>query len=154
MKYLFLILFAIISCSPNSGSGIDIKNAWIRETPPGATIAALYLDIKNNGDEDQIISISTPVSEYTEIHNTKVAPDGTGKMVKLDKVSIQDGEILKFTPGGKHIMLINLNKSLKAGENYEVNIDFKNSGQKSVNAVVKGFDGGEPQDNSVHSMDH
>jgi len=154
MNYLILILFALISCSQNAGGGIEIKNAWIREAPPGATVAALYLEINNNDGEDQILSINTPVSELAEFHNTQVTPDGTGKMVKLENLSIQSGEQLKFSPGGKHIMLINLNKVLKAGEVYEVTIDFKNSGQKTVNAVVKGFDSGKDEDHSGHSMDH
>ena len=154
MKYLIIILFALISCSQSSGGGIEIKDAWIREAPPGATVAALYLEINNNGGEDQILSVSTPVSEIAEIHNTQVAPDGTGKMVKLENVSIQPGEQIKFSPGGKHIMLINLKNPLKAGDVYIVNLDFKNSGQKSVNAVVKGLDESEVEDHSGHSMDH
>ena len=154
MNYLILLLFALISCSQNTGGGIEIKDAWIREVPPGATVAALYLEINNNGDEDQILSISTPVSEIAEIHNTQVTSDGTGKMVKLENVSIQPGEKLKFLPGGKHVMLINLNKVLNVGQNYEVTIDFQNSGQKSFNAVVKGFDGGEVENHKGHSMDH
>ena len=154
MKFIIIILFALISCSQNSGGGIEIKDAWIRETPPGSTVAALYLELHNNGDEDQILSVSSPVAEFAEIHNTQVASDGTGKMVKLENVSIKPGEQLIFSPGGKHIMLINLNKPLKAGDVYEVTIDFKNSGQKSVNTVVKGLDEGDVEDHSGHSMDH
>jgi len=154
MKFLIIILFALISCSQDTGSGIEIKNAWIREAPPGATVAALYLEINNNGGEDQIVSINTPVSEIAEIHNTQVSPDGTGKMIKLENVSIQSGELLKFSPGGKHIMLINLKKALIPGEVYEVTVDFKNSGQKSVNAVVKGFSNSGDENHSGHSMGH
>lgn len=154
MNYLILILFTLISCSQDTGSGIEVKNAWIREAPPGATVAALYLEINNNGGEDQILSINTPVAQLAEIHNTQVTPDGTGKMVKLENVSIQSGELLEFSPGGKHIMLINLNKVLKPGEVYKVTIDFKKSGLKAVNAVVKGFSGGKGDDHSGHSMDH
>ena len=154
MNYLILMLFTLISCSQNASGGIEIKNAWIREAPPGATVTALYLEINNNVGEDQILSINTPVSELAEIHNTQITSDGTGKMVKLENISIESGELLEYSPGGKHIMLINLNKVLKAGEVYEVTLDFKNSGQKSVNAVVKGFNEGKVENHSGHSMDH
>lgn len=154
MKFILIIMFALMSCGQDTEKGIEINNVWIREAPPGATVAALYFDINNNGGEDYIISINSPVSESAEIHNTQISPDGIGKMVKLDSVLVGPGEKLSFTPGGKHIMFIDLKKKLKPGEMHEVTVDFKNSGQKSVNAVVKGFSEGGGEDHSGHSMDH
>ncbi len=155
MKNLLFILIALtFSCSQGTASGIEIKNAWIREAPPGATLTALYFEIENNGKEDYIVSIETPVSEIAEIHSTEIAADGTGRMVKLENVSIKERGKLSFSPGGKHIMLIDLKEVLKPGETHEVTVDFKNSGKKSVNAVVKGFSNGANENHDGHSMDH
>lgn len=147
-------MFALMSCSQGTEKGIEVNNAWIREAPPGATVAALYFDINNSGADDYIVSIKSPVSEKAEIHNTEVSPDGTGMMVRLDKVSVGSGETLSFTPGGKHIMLIDLIPVLRPGDVHEVTIDFENSGQKTVKAVVKGFGENGGDDHSGHSMDH
>jgi len=154
MKFLLIFVLALIACSQDSGSGIVIKNAWIREAPPGATVTALYLEIDNNGNEDYIMSIYSPVSEIAEIHSTEIAPDGTGKMVMLENVSIKSGGKLSFSPGGKHIMLIDLTEQLKAGDIHEVTVDFKNTGKKSVKAVVKGFSDSGSENHNEHSMDH
>ena len=154
MKLLLFIFITLISCSQQTGSGIEINNAWIREAPPGADVAALYIEIENNGPEDSIVSVSTGVSKTAEIHSTEVAPDGTGKMVRLENVAVPSGKVTTFTPGGKHIMLIDLIKEPKAGENHEVIISFKNSGKKSVNAVVKGFGDNGHENHSGHFMDH
>ena len=139
MKLLLLIFIALISCDQQTGAGVEIKNAWIREVPPGAEVAALYLEIENKGPEDSIVSVSSDVSKTAEIHTTEIAADGTGRMVRLDNVILPSGSVTSFTPGGKHIMLIDLTKPPKAGEKHEVVISFDNSGKQTVTAEVRGF---------------
>jgi len=155
MKYILFIFIALISCNREMNpGGIEITDAWIREAPPGATVAALYLEVKNNGPQDHILSISSPVSEIAEIHNTEISADGTARMVRLENVPVPTGEGLFFLPGGKHIMLIDLKKELTPGDNHEIILEFKNSGKKSVNAVVKGFSSNGYSSDPDHSMDH
>ena len=142
MHLLLIFLIALISCGQASAEGIEIKNAWIRETPPGTDVAALYMEIVNSGPSDRIISIETPVSRTVEFHNTVVSEDGTGKMVRLESPEVPAKGTLSFLPGGKHIMLIGLNEIPKKGGTHEVIIVFENTGKKSVTAEVKGFDDG------------
>ena len=150
MKYLIFILFALASCSQNTDPDIEVINAWIREVPPGSDVTALYLDIKNNGGEDAIVSISSPVSDTAEIHSTEINSDGIAKMVELENVAVPANGVLNLKPGGKHIMLIGLKEPLKPGDVHEVKLNFKSSGEKSANAEVKGFaDGG-----GDHGMHH
>jgi len=73
MKYILFIFIALISCNREMNpGGIEITNAWIREAPPGATVAVLYLEVKNNGPQDHILSISSPVSEIKAIKINKM----------------------------------------------------------------------------------
>lgn len=155
--HIFLIfLFALISCSSQQADpGIELTNAWIRETPPGANVAALYLEIQNKGPEDSIVSVSSPLSKTAEIHSTEVAADGTGSMVRQETVILPSGKVTNLSPGGLHIMLIGLEKVPAAGEKHEVEITFKNSGKQSVVAEVKGFDdSGHDGHHDHHHMDH
>lgn len=154
MKYFIVLFIFLISCSQDTGSGIEITNAWIREVPPGSSVSALYLEIKNKGSEDSIVAISSPVSEIAEIHSTEITPDGTASMVRLETISIPSNGEIHFNPGGKHIMLINLKEGLKAGDLHEVRLEFKNSGVQSVSAVVKGLDSNGEDGHTGHSMDH
>ena len=75
-------------------------------------------------------------------------------MVRLENVAVPSGEELFFIPGGKHIMLIDLKKELTPGDNHEIIMEFKNSGKKSVNAVVKGFSNNGHSSDPDHSIDH
>ena len=141
MKYLLFIFLLGVSCNTGSGKSIEISNAWIRQVPPGSDITALYFEIKNNsGTEDWVVSIETPISDKTEIHNTVVDDNGSAKMVKLKEVKVPSKGIFKFTPGGVHTMLIGLSKEIKAGDQYQININFRNYGDINFTAKVKGPD--------------
>ena len=151
MHLILILLAVLISCGQASAEGIEIKNAWIRETPPGTDVAALYMEVVNSGSADRIISIETPVSRTVEFHDTVISDDGTGRMVRLDSPDVPAKGTLSFLPGGKHIMLIGLNELPKKGEAHEVIIVFENTGKKSVMAEVKGFDDGHENHDHGHS---
>ena len=151
MHLILILLAVLISCGQASAEGIEIKNAWIRETPPGTDVAALYMEVVNSGSADRIISIETPVSRTVEFHDTVISDDGTGRMVRLDSPDVPAKGTLSFLPGGKHIMLIGLNELPKKGEAHEVIIVFENMGKKSVMAEVKGFDDGHENHDHGHS---
>ena len=141
MNYLLLFLLLLLSCNAGGGNSIEIRNAWIRQVPSNSDITALYFEIKNTGsNEDWVVSISTPISDKVEIHNTVIDSNGSATMVKLDEVKISSKENVKFTPGGMHAMLIGLSKEIKAGDEYQIKINFKNYGNKSVTARVKGLE--------------
>lgn len=130
-------------------SGIELKDAWVRGTPPGTTITALYLNIENKGSEkDALVSASSNVSKVAEIHTTSVDDKGVAKMEMLQSLSIPAGAVTKLEPGGIHIMLIDLNKPLKSGESVEVELVFENAGPLKAQAKVKG-----PGDSS-HGHEH
>jgi len=130
-----------LSCNANSGNPIVVSDAWIREVPVNSDVSALYFEVKNSGDgEDWIVSIDTPLSQKAEIHNTLIDSNGSATMVRLEDVKIASGESLKLSPGGMHVMLIGLKENIRAGQEYTVNINFKNSGNEKVTAKVIGLE--------------
>ena len=141
MKYLLLLILFIQACSTGSENSIDISEVWIREVPVNSDITALYFEVKNGGSSDDIIvSVNTHLSEKAEIHNTVINSGGSAKMERLEEVVVPSRDTVSFSPGGMHVMLIGLNKNIKTGEEYQVNINFKNSGNKIVKARVRGIE--------------
>src|SRR5688572_33506174 len=48
---------------------LSVRHPWTHATPPGAKVAAGYLEIRNSGREpDRLIGASTPVAERVELH--------------------------------------------------------------------------------------
>lgn len=124
-------------------SGVEIKDAWLRETPPGTTITALFLNIENKGSQDDALkSASSNVSRVAEIHTTSVDDNGVAKMEMMESVTVPSGGTAKLEPGGIHIMLIDLNEPLKSGEKVEVELVFENAGEVKAEAEVRGLGDG------------
>lgn len=77
---------------------------------------------------------------------TDMAPSPTGttehsggmmKMQKVNSIAIPAGKTTELKPGGYHIMLMELAKPLKAGEEIKVTLIFDKAGKKEVKANVK-----------------
>ena len=74
-------------------------------------------------------------------------------MFPVQFVPVTAGGSQDLKPGSYHIMLINLNKTPKLGEEYELVLTFKNAGIVKTSAVVK--EGGSMQKMEKHgAMEH
>ncbi len=128
---LFLSVFAF--AKPH----IVVENPWVREVPPVSTMSAAFMNIINTGDEgDVLVGVESPASRVAEIHTT-IMEDGMMKMRPLKEVKVPAGGRVDFRPMGKHIMLIDLKKPLKAGDRVRLILIFKKSGRVVVEAPVK-----------------
>lgn len=142
MRTALLTVFLSLVCLSVSyaESGIEINDAWVRETPPGSTITAAYMNIENNGSaEDTLKSASSKVSKSAEIHKTSVDDKGVAKMEMVESVQVPSGSTVKLEPGGMHIMLIGLEEPIKSGDKVEVELVFENEGSVKVEAEVLGI---------------
>lgn len=131
--------FVNFSCAQ---AQIEITDSWVRETPPGTTITAMYMNVENKGDEDDVLtSVSSQISKSAEIHQTSVDDKGVAKMEMVESVSVPAGASVQLKPGGMHIMLIDLEEPLKSGDEVEVELVFEEAGKIKVQAKVVGASG-------------
>ena len=77
---------------------LQIRHPWSRSTPPGAKVAAGYLEVRNNGKQaDRLLSASTPVAKKVEMHVTERA-DEVAKMRELRAFEVPARERLTLEP--------------------------------------------------------
>ncbi|WP_051304057.1 copper chaperone PCu(A)C [Calidithermus chliarophilus] len=135
-----LFLLGLLVLAQNS---LTAQNAWVRLLP--TPNLAAYLTFSNPTDKPvRLLGVSTPVALKAEFHETKTLPASdhnahgqTTTMVPLKDVVVPAKGKLEFKPGGKHIMLLGVKRTLKEGE--KVPLVFRLEGGKSitVQAVVK-----------------
>jgi len=127
---------------------IMIHNPWVRAVPPVSKTSAAYMMIMNHGDkDDQLLSVKSSIAKVIEIHNVK-KENGMMKMYPVKFFEIAAGKTQELKPGGYHLMLMNLSKTLKVGEEIEFMLHFKHSGMVKLIAPVKE---GKP---IKHKMNH
>jgi hypothetical protein len=145
----FLIVFAFSAFAHDFTVGsLHIEHPWSRATPKGASVGAGYLVIENRGaTADRFISVSSAISERSEIHEMAVT-DGVMRMRPLAKgVEIAPGMTAKFEPGGLHIMFPGLKWPLEKGERFKATLNFEKAGAVEVEFVVEAM-GGDHQHQS------
>jgi len=138
----FILLISTVSwqahpAETNAGS-LMIQDPRARATAPGASVGAGYLTIMNMGEqEDLLMRVDAPFAGHTEIHEIKMDGD-VAKMRPLQSgLKIPAGESVNLAPGGLHIMFMDLQHPLKAGNTHTIALHFKYHGEVSVLLTVR-----------------
>jgi periplasmic copper chaperone A len=138
MKRLLVSMLASIllisACSP--GTGIEVSKAWMRPAALGGNGAAYFL-IQNRSDSaDELTGASSDVAQTLELHESKMDGD-VMQMQHAASVPIEENTSLEFEPGGWHVMLIGLNKDLKAGDEIQMTLHFRDHDDITVTVPVQ-----------------
>jgi copper(I)-binding protein len=135
---------ALTACGAAGGSSsITVSNARIPE-PAGPTGAA-YLTIVNDGDgADRLVAIETDVASSAEIHESRLT-NGAMSMQPVEAVDVPAGGRAIFEPGGMHVMLLDVEQDLTAGDTVELSLVFDGAGEQVVNAEVIPLVGGDTE---------
>lgn len=126
-----LSMLALASCAMAQPK---LENAWIRLMPPNATMTAAYAQITSD-KMDRLLSVKTDIAGKAEIHETTME-NGMMSMRPIESVGLEEAEMVELKPQGKHIMLIDLTRALKEGEEVPVVFEFAESGSKTYTFTV------------------
>ena len=115
-----------------------ITQPWSRATPGGAKTGAGYLTIENKGSApDRLVAVSGDVAGRIEVHEMAVN-NGVMTMRPLEKgLVIEPGKTVALSPGGYHLMLMELKSPLKQGDKLPVTLEFEKAGKVAVTLVVQ-----------------
>jgi len=118
VRLLFVVLlFPAAALAHNYEKGdMQVRHPWARATPPGATVAVVYMELRNNGQQpDRLLSASTPLAKRVEPHITEHAGE-VAKMRALRAFEVPGRERLALEPNGAHLMLIDIARPLMLGQ--------------------------------------
>jgi periplasmic copper chaperone A len=120
-----------------SPSSISVVSAWIPHAPPGMSVHAGYLELKNNGPKNmELVAVSSPAYESVELHLSKIV-DGIATMEKLAQISIAPGQVVKFKPGGLHLMLLKPQREVAVGDKIPLLLSFSDGTTVDAIAMVE-----------------
>ena len=128
---------------------LTITDAWIRATPPGARTAAAYLTIANTGAADRLLGGATPAARSVEVH-THVDERGLQRMVRLAELGLPAGETVRLTPGGIHLMLVDVAAPLAAGASVTLSLRFAAAGTLELEVPVVDARASSPTTHLAH----
>ncbi len=123
-----VLLLALMSSGYAQAQSVTVQEAWIRGTVAGqsATGAFMELTAKSNA---RLVGVSTPLTKNAEVHNMTMQ-NGVMKMFPVDGIDVPAGRTVKLASGGYHVMLMNLQKPLNAGDKVPLQLTFELADKK------------------------
>ncbi|MGV9214189.1 copper chaperone PCu(A)C [Micromonospora sp. RB23] len=130
------------SASASATAGVvTIRDPWVKAADKGMTAA--FGTLVNDGDTDVTLTSAATSASPMELHEMTMKD---GKMVMQQK---QGGIVIKarsshaLEPGGDHLMLMNLTKPVRAGDELTVTLTFADGRTQQFTAVAKPFTGAQ-----------
>ncbi|WP_299775164.1 copper chaperone PCu(A)C [uncultured Pseudoteredinibacter sp.] len=112
-----------------------VEEAYSRPLPPGQSTAVVYLSVENSSSKTiKLTSVSSSLGKSAEFHR-HIHEDGMMMMRKVEQLEIEPGKILRFQPGGYHIMLFGLKQPLRVGDTFVVQLN--NADGEVLDATVE-----------------
>ena len=143
--WFVLLLGSSLAYGHGKGAAMEVHHAWVRPTPPGTTLTAMYGVIRNSGQEpDRLLSASCSAAQAAEIHEV-LKKDGMMLMRLVEGgVPVPARGEVALQPGGYHLMLIGLKRPVKPGDTLKVRLTFLKAGTIEVHATAAAIGGGAP----------
>ena len=115
---------------------LNIKDVWVRPANKGMN-TALYFTVENNSNKaDTLLSVTSSIAEIVQMHETFKSGEMMG-MREVKAITINPNTTFEFKPGGHHIMVIGLKKTVRKNDMLEFTLHFKNAGNINVKASSK-----------------
>ncbi len=125
LAFVGLILALTPIAAAAEGAGVSVRDAWVRETPPGIAMTAGYMVLQNKTSRSQVlVAASSSGFETVTIHRT-IAKEGMTGMEHGPQIELLPNASLLFAPGGYHLMLLNPKRTLHAGDRVDITLEFR-----------------------------
>ena len=119
----------------NAAGAVEVVAAWARPTAPGAKVGGAFMTIIGGQSADRVVSASSPAAAALELH-THVMNDGVAQMRAVSGIDVPAKGKVELKPGGLHIMLINLQAPLKAGDKIPLTLRFEKAGERTIKVPI------------------
>ncbi len=142
--FLLLLVPAAHAADIKAGD-LVLSDPWSRATPKGATVAAGYLTIRNQGQvPDRLVAASSTLGAKADMHQMTKDGDTMRMRPVKDGIVIAPGQTVTLEPSGYHLMVSGLKAPLRQGDKLPATLTFEKAGPVEVPFEVRGIGGGMP----------
>ncbi len=123
--FVGLILALTFSVTASEAADISVSDAWVRESPPGMTMMAGFMQLRNNTSRPQVLVAASSSGFATVMIHRTIVKGGMAGMEHAPQIELTPNASLLFAAGGYHLMLMNPQRTLRAGDRVHINLEFR-----------------------------
>jgi len=126
---------ALSACADPAPLYVD--KAWVQLNPNSDGPASGYFTIHGGGAADaRLLRVSSEAAQRIEMHES-VEKNGMMTMQAIDSVDVPAKSKVEFAPGGKHLMIFNINPAIVESGKLTMIMMFSNGDRLIVDAVIQ-----------------
>lgn len=139
-----LAVLAAAATGCGGAKQLTVSDAWVRLGAVKGRPAAAYFTIHGGPKPATLIAVSSDLAVRAEMHRS-MANGGMASMVPLARVAILPGANVAFAPGGRHMMLFDVNPAVKPGGTMKLTFTFADGTRIPLGTQVIGAGDPAPQ---------
>jgi copper(I)-binding protein len=120
-----VLLIALLSGEAHAAELVKVREPWAKATVPGQKVGGVYMELVAREDL-RLTGVRTAAAETAEVHQMKMEK-GMMRMRALPFLELPAGKSIRLAPGGYHIMLFDLKRSLVPGQKLKLELSFEDA---------------------------
>lgn len=130
------VALAAIALTAVAHAQVSVTDAWVRATVAQQKATGAFMQLKSAQDA-KLVAGQSPAAGVVEIHEM-MHENNMMKMREMkDGLPLPAGQTVELTPGGYHIMLMDLKHQVKDGETVPLTLVVEGKDGKRENIEVK-----------------
>ncbi len=145
----------VVTISGCSAEQLEISDSWVRSSDMSVSggMTGMFMEITNPTSGEITLIGGSSDSGMVEIHETVMGADGMQMQEINGGIEIPAGGTVVLQPGGLHVMIMNLNSDVVAGDEVSVELEFDGHPNVSVTATAKPSEAGDEEYHSDMDME-
>ena len=140
MRPILLLLLSLLALPVRAQ--VDVAGAWVRPTVEGQLGTGAFMTLRSR-EPLRLVGASSAVAGVVEIHEMALQ-NNVMRMRAIEALPLPAGQPVELKPGGYHVMLMDLKRTLRA-----IELQFETADKRRVSQVVqaevRGARGAAPQ---------
>ena len=134
MKSKLFALFAGSLLSASVFAQVSVSDPWIRATVPAQKVTGAFMRVQSVAPA-RLVGVQTEVAGRAELH--EMAMEGqTMRMRRVESIELPAGKPVNLASGGYHVMLMDLKRQVKEGENVDLTLQVQDATGKRQDLKV------------------
>lgn len=114
---------------------VEVTSAWTRPTVPGQSAAGAFMRLQSKRGA-RVIGASSDAAGVVEIHEMSMQGN-VMQMRAIAGLDLPPGKPVELKPGGHHLMLMDLKRTLTAGDKVKVDLRLQTRDKRLVTQPIE-----------------